>query len=263
MHQVLSHINEMSSSAASLQAIVEQDPSLTSLILKVANSSFYSPVQEISNVSRAISMMGFMELRNLVISHSLTGLFSEDLGFAELKAKDLWLHAIGVATAGKKIAYEIKGLEPEDMFAAGILHDIGRIIYCLHLKDELYDVLALAKESGISLNAAEEEYGLTHAEVGGYLATRWKLSSVLIDAIQYHHNPEAAGKHAKAAAVICLADALAIKAEIGMSGFAGKDKAQLPSTLGLAPETIEGIALQLLQEKEKLVADWSDVIGEG
>jgi len=89
MHRVLSEIEDVTSSAQSMEAIIEQDPVITAKILKMANSVYYSPITAISNVARAVITLGFMEIRDMVIGFSLTGMFCEDLGFAEFKAKEL------------------------------------------------------------------------------------------------------------------------------------------------------------------------------
>jgi len=263
MQQVLSQIDELSSSVSTLQAIIGQDPAITSMLLRVANSSFYSPQEEISSVGRAIVMMGFREIRNRVISYSLMGLYSDDLGFEEFKPVDLWLHSIGVAVAAKKIAQKMNGIDPDEMFTAGMLHDIGRLVYCLYLKDELWEVLAVARTSRCSLDEAEDKVGLTHAEIGGYLATRWKLSKLLIDVIQYHHHPMKAEENLKAAAVVFLADALAIRVGIGWVGIAPQGKVLVPRILGLDVATVRDIAMQLKVEREKIVAGWGNIVGGG
>ncbi|NTV14084.1 MAG: HDOD domain-containing protein [Desulfobulbaceae bacterium] len=263
MQQVLSQIDELSSSVGTLQSIIEQDPAITSMLLRAANSTFYSPQEEISSVGRAIVMMGFREIRNRVISYSLMGFFSDDLGFDEFKPVDLWLHSIGVAVAARKIAQKVKGLDPDEMFTAGMLHDIGRLIYCLYLKQELREVLRVAKESGCSLNEAEEKVGLTHGEIGSYIAMRWKLSALLVDVIQHHHKPQNAGVNLKAASAVFLADSLAIRLGIGWSGIGGPCRILVPKNLGLDGDTVRGIALQLKEEKQKIIAGWGNVIGEG
>jgi len=158
----------------------------SSKILKIANSPFYGTMTEISNVGRAVVTLGFDEVRSIVIGLSLTGIFSEDLGFDEFDATDLYLHSIGVATAAKMIAEEVDGLEPEDLFTAGMLHDLGRILFCIYFPTELKDILASVTETGMPLTEAEQRYGLTHSDIGAYLAIRWKLSDFLINVIRFH-----------------------------------------------------------------------------
>jgi len=260
MQRVLCEIQEVSSSAQSLQKIIEQDPVITAKILKMANSVYYSPITEISSVGRAVVTMGFMKIRDLVISVSLTGMFCEDLGYPEFQAKELWLHAIGVGIGAQLIAKKIPGLDPDDMFTAGMLHDLGRLVYCLHFYTALGEALELVKTTGVSLNQAEEELGVTHADIGAYLAKRWKLSDLLIAVIRHHHHPHNAGEYAQAAAVVNLADSLAKYLQIGWIGLGEKPGIKIPKSLGLDAEAVKEIVLQLKNEKEKIIASWGEII---
>ncbi len=260
MQRVLSEIDAVTSSVKSLQAIIEQDPVITAKILKISNSVFYSPVNEITNVGRAIVTLGFLEIRDLVISFSLTGIFCDDLGFAEFTSRDLWLHSIGVATAARLIAGRIPGLDPDDLFTAGMLHDLGRLLYCIYFKQEMQQVLAEAKTSGVTLNESEEHFGLTHGDIGAYLAMRWQLSDMLVDVIRCHHKPNEAGEYAKAAAVVNLADSLAKHLQIGWSGLGETNKVVIPKVLGLSVDAAKEIFQKLQTEKEKIIGSWGEII---
>lgn len=262
MQMVLSEIESISSSAESLQVIIGQDPVLTAKIIKMANSVFYSPLQEISSVGRAIVNMGFNDVRDVVIGLSLAGLFCDDLGFDEFNSTDLWIHSIGVGITAKKIASKVNGLDPDDMFTAGMLHDLGRLVYCLYFKDELHEVLAATASSDISLDKAEDDYGLTHADIGAYLANRWTLGEMLINVIKYHHKPQEAGDYVQAASVVFLADALAKKLGFGWTGIGESNKIIVPHALGLDGDTVREIARQMTDEKEKIVEGWGKVISD-
>ena len=262
MQQVLSEIESITSSAETLQAIIAQDPVLTAKIIKMANSVFYSPIQEISSVARAIVTMGFSEVRDVVISLSLAGIFCEDLGFDEFNSTDLWIHSIAVGITAKKIAKVIPGLDPEDMFTAGILHDLGRLVYCLYFKDELKEVLSISASTGKNLDIAEVEYGLSHSDIGAYLAEHWNLSELLTNVIKHHHKPKEAGDYVKEASVVFLADALTKALGIGWTGIGDLGKVIVPNALGLDEKTVKEIASQLNGEKERIVAGWTKVIND-
>lgn len=262
MQQVLSEIESITSSAETLQAIIAQDPVLTAKIIKMANSVFYSPIQEISSVARAIVTMGFSEVRDVVISLSLAGIFCEDLGFDEFNSTDLWIHSIAVGITAKKIATVIPDLDPEDMFTAGILHDLGRLVYCLYFKDELKEVLSISASTGKNLDIAEVDYGLTHSDIGASLAEHWNLSELLTNVIKHHHNPKEAGDYVKEASVVFLADAITKALGIGWTGIGDQGKIVVPNALGLDEKTVKEIASQLNGEKERIVTGWTKVIND-
>ena len=260
MQQVLSELDSISASAATLQSIIEQDPAITAKILKMANSPFYGTVVDISNVGRAMVTMGFDEVRNVVIGISLAGVFCDDLGFDEFQTADLWLHSIGVATAARHIAEEAGGLDPDDLFTAGMLHDLGRLLYCIYFKEEVNEILAEKKNSGCTLLEAEERIGLNHAEIGAYLARRWDLSDFLFNVIRFHHNYRAAGEYEKAAAAIFLADGMAKSLKIGWSGLDGPEKIVIPKALGFSNDKAKSIALKIKDERTKIIDGWGMII---
>ncbi len=260
MQAVLSSLDSVSASAAKLEEIIKEDPVLTAKVLKIANSAAYGAGTEISSLSRAIVTVGFDEVRNIVIGLSLSGIFCDDLGFPEFDAVDIWLHSIGVATCAKMIAQEVDGLDPEEMFTVGMLHDIGRILFCLYFPEELRDILGAVNNDGIGLTEAEEQYGLAHSEIGAYLAYRWQLGTFMVNVIRFHHHPRKAGDHVKAAAAINLADAISIQLQIGWKGLGPAPKIMVPKVLGLDGDKVKLVAKKLHAEKEQILSGWSSVI---
>jgi putative nucleotidyltransferase with HDIG domain len=260
MQAVLSSLDSVSASAEKLEEIIKEDPVLTAKVLKIANSAAYGAGTEISSLSRAIVTVGFDEVRNIVIGLSLSGIFCDDLGFKEFDAVDIWLHSIGVATCAKMIAQEVDGLDPDEMFTVGMLHDIGRILFCLYFPDELRDILGTVESEGISLTEAETRYGLAHSEIGAYLAYRWQLGAFVVNSIRFHHQPSKAGDHAQSAAALNLADAISIQLQIGWKGLGPAAKIMVPKVLGLDNDKIKQIARKLKDEKEQIMSGWSSVI---
>ncbi len=261
LQRVLEGLNSVATSAQDLDKIIREDPVLTAKILKIANSPYYGLKGEVSSLARAIVILGFEEVRNLVVGLSLTGTFSGELGFEEFQASDLWLHSIGVATTAKMFAEFIPDLDPEELFTAGMLHDLGIFLMCLYFTEEFREILDLQRKEGISLWEAETQYGLTHGEVGGYLVARWGLSELLINVVRYHHRPQGAGPYAKAAAVVFLADGLCHKLSIGHGGTLGfNGKLLVPKRLGLDPKQIKQVAAKLKNNRDEIEQSWGAVV---
>jgi putative nucleotidyltransferase with HDIG domain len=260
LHQVLEALDRVTASAKTLERIVEQDPVLTAKILRLASSPYYSASGEVSSISKAVVTLGFEEVRNLVIGLSLTGVFSDDLGFEEFDSKGLWLHSMGVATASRLLAERIPDLASEELFTAGLVHDLGRFLVCLYFADELREILSIRRTEGISLFAAEEQCGITHASVGAYLAQKWGLSDMLTNVIRYHHRPHGAGPHTKAASVVFLADELCQKINLGWSITGEVKKVLIPKTIGLSAEIIRDVVPKLREKKEQIEACWGSLL---
>lgn len=259
LNSVLGGLDSISSSAQTMEKIIRDDPVLTAKMLRIANSPFYGLRREVSSIARAVVILGFEEVRSIAIGLSLTGIFSHDLGFEEFDAKGIWLHSIGVAKVSKMLAEDISGLEEDELFTAGMVHDLGRFLLCLYFSSELREILELRQLEGLSLSDAEAQYGLTHSEVGAYLAKRWNLSEMLTDVIRYHHYPNSAGPNALAASVVFLADEICQKMKFGWHIEGEPDKVIVPKSLGLNLDTVKKAALYLKDERENIEARWGAI----
>lgn len=260
LSRVLEDLDSASSSAQTLEKIIRNDPVLAAKMLRITNSSYYGLRTKVNSIGRAVVILGFEEVRGIVIGLSLSGIFSNDLGFKEFNTKGLWLHSIGVAKASKMLAKYISGLAPDELFTAGILHDLGRFLLCLYFTTELREILELKQKENLTLYGAEERYGLTHSETGAYLARKWDLSDMLVNIIRYHHRPNSAGPYILASSVVFLADELCQKMNFGWSMEGEVDKVLVPKKLGLDADTIKKIALDLKEEKEQTEAVWGNIL---
>ncbi len=260
LHKVLEGLDSVSASAKTLEGIIREDPVLTAKILKMANSPFYGIQGEVSSIAKAVVVLGFEEVRSLVIGLSLTGAFGGDLGVEEFDAQSLWLHSIGVAKTAHMLATHVNGCVPDELFTAGIVHDLGRFLLCLYFPKEYKVILGQKRQNGLPLFKVEESCGLSHAEAGAYLAKKWALSDMLVNVVRYHHHPGSAGTYSVPASIVFLADELCHKLKIGWDAKGEIGTVLVPKALGLAPEIIKKIARKIKKEKESIEASWSKVL---
>ena len=260
LHQILSELEADGATASSLESIIGEDPMLTARILRVANSPVYGSAKEISSVARAVTILGFDEVRNLVVALSLSGSFSGDLGADEFNIRQLWLHLVATARVAQLLAQHIPTLKQDEMFTAGLIHDLGRVLSCLFLQEEMRQIVETSKSEGMSMLESEQALGLSHAEVGTFLAIKWGFSDLLASVVRYHHAPVGAGNHEQAAALIFLADGIAKKLGMGWDLSRDDEKLLVPRCLGLNGETVKAVAKQLREEKEDMVTRWSHIL---
>ncbi|MDD5674512.1 MAG: HDOD domain-containing protein [Chitinivibrionales bacterium] len=210
---VLSVINSPESGADDAAAIIEKDPALTAKMLRMANSSFYGIPRTISSVSSAVVVLGFNTIASLVLSISVIKMFPVRGGHTLFDHGRFWKHSIVCGLAAKAITrhfFALRLLDPESAFCAGILHDVGKLIFEHILPDDYGEVLQFAAERHISILEAEGLImGITHADVGRSLSDHWKLPLDLECALVKHHAPEGAGNGPALAATVHCADALA------------------------------------------------------
>lgn len=243
VNQVMSDPNH---DAKQLGDVISHDPSLTARILRIVNSAFYGLRVKIELVSRAVSVIGEEDLRNLVLATSAVETFKRIPN--ELVDIDLfWRHSIHTGIVSKLLSKHCNILHGERLFIAGLLHDIGKLIMYHQEPDLSQDILVEASDTdGVIFHAEEELLGFNHADVGGALVNAWKLADTLKDTVSYHHAPLLARKYPVETAIVhianCVVNAIGPETEI--------NEHLLDNHPSFEPETlnITGINLKILPQ---------------
>jgi len=217
--EVMRLAGDPSADFGKVAAAVENDPSLAAKVLRLANSPFYGLRGEVASVERAVALLGMAQVRNIALSLSLIRDFSGAYGGETFRWDRFWEHSAGVAliaeTMTRLLRVPVSGTE----YAAGLLHDVGKILLGHHFPEEFGRCLDLAARRQVSLWEVEPEvFGTHHAQLGGWIAERWGFPAPLRSAIRYHHEPGEAGDEQGVAAVVHLADLFAKVKQIGFGG---------------------------------------------
>ena len=228
-----------------LNKVISLDPVLTGQVLRLINSAYYSLVNKVTSLTRAITMLGMNTVKNMALSTAIIKSVSGAKKSKALPTTKFWAHSIGAGVSAKLLG-EVKGLpvmEREELFLAGLLHDLGKVPF----GDEYIAVLNRAKNEQLPLIQVELDLmGIDHQEVGLMIAEKWKLNKVITSCIGSHHNIDSfAGDGGQQTALVALGN---IYANILDHGFAGNP---------FPPEEEAGRLLQLLD------LDWDEFCGIG
>lgn len=188
VHQLLGSIDNEQADIADISRKIGQDQALVAKVLRVANSSFYGMQGRVASIQDAMVVLGFRNVRTLVLAAALTGSFpkSQRTWFDE---QVFWKHSLAVALAAKAFAGSA-GINPDHAFTAGLLHDIGRLVLVTCFPEEYRKAVELRGASDEFLVTAEAtELGFDHAAVGAALAERWKFAPAISAAVRCHHQP--------------------------------------------------------------------------
>ncbi|MBI2265004.1 MAG: HDOD domain-containing protein [Armatimonadetes bacterium] len=217
--RVMEIIGDPHSSALDLANVISTDQALTAKVLRLVNSAYYGFPNPITTITHAVAILGFNTLRSLVLSVATFDLFAkrgQDLIFDR---QQLWLHSLAAAVCAKSIARRIAYPNQEEMFVAGLLHDVGKVILDQYLHSEFAQAIESAKTEKTPMYEAEKKVlGYNHAEIGKLICEKWRLPMILTEAIRYHHDVDAARDNAKIASIVHVADILVKMKGIGHSG---------------------------------------------
>jgi putative nucleotidyltransferase with HDIG domain len=196
-----------STSISDIADTVSRDPALTAKLLQVVNSSFFGQRREISSVSHACTLLGTGLIRSIVLARELytDGLWRRCPAALIESECD---HA--VAVAGLARAMQVDAAQAEAAVAAGLLHDVGKLI--MATRDPRFAMTEREESLRSRRPVAELEMarlGVSHAEVGAYLLGLWGLPHGVVEAVAYHHSPNhGATPPSRVAAAVHVADAL-------------------------------------------------------
>ncbi|UCB44422.1 MAG: HDOD domain-containing protein, partial [Spirochaetota bacterium] len=168
---------------------VRDSPSITLKLLKVANSPFYARVRPVSNIKDAIVLLGYKTVKSIIISITIRDIFqNQELKWFDYNA--FFLHSIAVATLCEELAQRAKLMDIEELYAAGILHDIGKVVFLQSTGAQYGKIFELITNARLSFRESEKEvFGFDHTDVSKFLLRYWDIPEELIlPACEYHRD---------------------------------------------------------------------------
>jgi len=193
--QIQKVLNNPNTSAFDVAAILQEDAAMSAKVLRMTNSAYYGLSREIESVRQAVVIIGLEAVKNLVLSASVFDMFSRQKIDQEFEDY-FWRHSLATAFAARLLARRLNtktSSDPEAGFSAGLLHDMGKIVVAVYLPD-LYQKVKSAKTQKPQSpdHAIESEVlGYSHAQIGAVLGEHWRLPAKLVEAISFHHDPQA------------------------------------------------------------------------
>ena len=215
INEVSNLIGDPKTSASILGKIISKDQGLVTKILTVANSPLYGIPRRVSTIDFAIVVLGFEQIKNIVIALSMMETL-KTMGDRKFPQKKYWMHSIITAVAAQRIADDLGYQTSGEAFTSGLLHDLGILVTYKVFNKEYKQIIDLVKNEGVPYLEAEEKYlGITHQEVGGFLIDKWNLPFAITEVIYNHHNPSLARENTELASLIHLADYMTKKLMVG------------------------------------------------
>lgn len=251
--------NNPKASPGDLIQAISLDPLMTTKVLGLINSAYFSMREKVVSLKRAVIMLGFNTIKNVAIGSAVVSSIKMRNNYKWFTGDQFWEHSLGVGIGAKIIAVKsgVSAQDQDEYFIAGLLHDIGKVVFIMHNPEEHAVISAVDFVPGTQKTLLEAiEFGIDHAELGGLVAKKWDLPPSLLEPIRLHHTLAPTGNpaHDKVVAAVHVADFICNDREVGIKNRKGLDAYKVSDalkTLSIAENEVSN----MFSDLEKKVED--------
>jgi putative nucleotidyltransferase with HDIG domain len=210
LRQISRVIGDPEASAFDVAESLKLDPTLTSKVLRLANSAYIGMPRTVSNVKHAVILLGIKRIHSLLITSEILSPFkdSRSLPFSIDRFRR---HSVIAAYIAESIARHIKRytyIDEHELFSGALLHDIGKLVAAVIDESAVLEVYERAKALSIPFYRAEED-DFSHSILGNLLAEMWGFPEVLAACIKGHHCAACFPKMHRIVSITHIADVMA------------------------------------------------------
>ena len=253
--KLLAVLEEPEVSVQKVEGILRYDPGLTANVLKLANSAYFGIPARVGSVKQAIVLLGLKRLMQLVIASCVGAVMNKSIPGYNIPPGNLWRHSIAVSIAAEALVKDKKNLETEDFFTAALLHDIGKLVLGSFIKEDQVAIESV-RARGIPFVIAENMIlGTDHAEIGAKILSMWSFPKEVVNAVRWHHDPEASDHSSLQIDVVHLSNLLC------QTNKAGDGTGQ-PAELSAAVIGRLGIEIAQFETISEKVSQWVDEMSD-
>jgi HD-like signal output (HDOD) protein len=255
MFEVTKFLQTSEVTTSGLAKLIGKDQGLTTKILSIANSPLFGLQRKVTSLEFAIIVLGFKEIADIVTAISLANTIqvASDKDFDQT---EFWIHSMVVGSAAKGISQNLGYLDiGSDAFVAGTLHELGIQLLHKFLHPQFLSIYQNAKNGSSSFFSQEKEIlGLTHQEIGKFLAEKWNLPVLLCDALLFHHTPSKTNENKVLTSIVHLADYMTQKLNVASVYW--------DQGIELDMEIIDILHFNSVENLDKFVNDYKDLFTE-
>lgn len=253
-------INHPRTSIDDIGRIITEDQGLTARLLRLANSPMFGYFGRVDSISRAVTIIGTQQLRDLALAASVMGIFK---GIPEelLSMSSFWRHSIACGIIARALATWRREANVERFFVAGMLHDIGQLITATILGDLVREMIEETRaQEALYFDVELKRLGFDHAEAGGALLKEWKIPANIAEPVACHHRPGRAEQFPLEASLIHLADLICQSMQLGQGCeyHVPPLDSQSWDRLGMSPHQLGTVLKQVEPQLEETFAILSD-----
>ncbi|MEE4262044.1 MAG: HDOD domain-containing protein [Desulfobacteraceae bacterium] len=252
--KLITMLKNSESTADQIEEVLRYDAGLTANILKLTNSAYFGIPSKVSSVRQAILMLGWKRVIQLVMTMCMSTVMKKPVPGYDLPQGALWQHSVAVSVAAEAVVKALKIPEAEEVFTAALLHDIGKLVLGGFVKNDLDQIKSMVSK-GIAFEVAEYMViGTDHAEIGARILEKWAFPEGLVNAVNWHHDPETCKNHCTLSDIVHIANTVGLRIGFGreIEGLRIEPSVAVTDRLGLEPVDLEVLAEQTLEGVNKL-----------
>lgn len=167
--------------------IIRSDASLTAKVISAANSPIYGHASQLTSLKHTLMFLGLETIKSIAITASVQQFFSKYDAKKGQQLAHFWSHTLLTALIAKSLAQMVNYHAPDEAYLAALLHDIGKLVFQLDKNCDYQALLEGVEDFGEQIKLEQEQFHLSHDELGSHLLSEWGLSSFISDAVRYHH----------------------------------------------------------------------------
>jgi len=188
LNRLMQLLNDSNASSSQIAAMIEKDAVLSGSVLRCVNSAYYGLQSTVSSIRHAVTMLGFSTVRNLALAFSLRRMLTGSRIPPPRLYSRYSQHSLSCAMLSQYLAGYCQLEDSEAAFAAGLFHDIGKLLILTTFPDLTPKITEQVERGEASYEDAERALlGVTHSDMSRIVAEKWQLPPSIQDAVQYHH----------------------------------------------------------------------------
>lgn len=251
---IMQLLKEPRSAAIDIEREIMKDQGLTTKVLKMANSAFYSGRRQIKTVVDATVLLGFDTVQSLVLASTVGKVMERELKGYSYERNALWRQSQISAIMAKTIAKKTRAANQDIAYTAGLLKDVGKVILDEYVSESYKEILdKIANDTVSYVDAEQEVLGFNHGQVGAKIIEKWQLPQELSEAIEYHHRPFEALMNIELVSIVHVSDGLVMMMGLhdGIDTLGHEFFSDAVKILDLNEEKLN----KIMVEVEQIVAD--------
>ena len=193
-----------------LKTVILPDPPLAAKVMMMANSAFFHRRKQAKTLEEAIFTIGLNNLVAICTSVGILDVFNR-WGAAKMDRRQLWRHSVATGFLSKSLELRKVLNKPDgpDIFLAGLLHDIGWIVFDKIVPQKVLTAIKAKETAGRwSLEMETEYIGMDHAEAGALFLKHWNIPPAVIEIVANHHCPEKSAQYPAQTGVVRISSLL-------------------------------------------------------